>query len=67
VKGEVEICHKNTVIKVLEEGDIFGSIEFFTGYEYKESARSNDFTTLLEIKRGDFLNLLLEFKSEDPL
>ena len=51
MKGEVEICHGKTIVKVVKEGEIFGKVEFFTDAEYRESARSNDFTTILKLNR----------------
>lgn len=40
----------------------FGEIEFFTGEKRKFSAISKDFTTLLKIKRKNFLLLLSDVK-----
>lgn len=60
--GKVELfTEKDGVresIKVLEKGKSFGEIGFFTGQSRNINIRSIDFSTLLIIKREEFLKLL---------
>lgn len=58
--GEVQV----TSLKVFVKGSSFGETSFFTGQARTISIRSVDFTTLLMIKRSDFLNVVKE-SSED--
>lgn len=45
-------------LRILKESDSFGEYSFFTDEPRKESARSLEFTTLLKIKRSDFISLI---------
>lgn len=67
-KGKVEIFLESTCInapvlslKILNKGDIFGEISFFSDQERRSCARSIDFTTVYIIKRDEFLNLLEKY------
>lgn len=44
--------------KKKNQGQNFGSEEFFTNEERKFSVKSKDFSTILVVKRSDFVNLL---------
>ncbi|EGR30305.1 cation channel family protein, putative [Ichthyophthirius multifiliis] len=71
-KGEIEVYIDQyseakmytQQIQKLKSGDAFGVVSFFTGNTRKLSIRSLDFTTLLSIKRQDFLNLLKDFPED---
>lgn len=63
MKGKVEISSTNEYnadfpMKELESGELFGEIEFFTGTNRNISAKCKDFTTLLAIKREEFIKVL---------
>ena len=45
-------------INDLHKGEIFGLFSFFNGEPRKTSVRSKDFSTILEIKKNDFLNIV---------
>ncbi|EAS04885.3 cation channel family protein (macronuclear) [Tetrahymena thermophila SB210] len=51
-------------LKQLKKGDNFGAIGFFTGLHRTQSVRSLEFTTLLMIKRDEFLQILQEFPQD---
>ncbi|KAL4483975.1 hypothetical protein ABPG72_013981 [Tetrahymena utriculariae] len=51
-------------LKQLKKGDNFGAIGFFTGQHRTQSVRSLEFTTLLMIKRDEFLQILQEFPQD---
>lgn len=55
-------CFKE--LKVLKKGDNFGILSFFTGYHRTQSVRSLEFTTLLMIKRDDFLQILSDYPED---
>ena len=45
-------------LQILNVGDSFGAIRFFTNDSRTINVRSKEFTTLLKVERTDFLNLL---------
>ncbi|EAR85804.2 cation channel family protein (macronuclear) [Tetrahymena thermophila SB210] len=55
---------KIKVIRSYEDGEHFGELNFFTGFNRKITARSRDFAKLLYIRREDFLNLLKDHKED---
>ncbi|KAL4480342.1 hypothetical protein ABPG74_020858 [Tetrahymena malaccensis] len=61
--GSVEIVlnpkgnNQSGLVK-LKKGESFGAYSFFTGLPRINNIRSNEFTTILKIKRQDFLQLL---------
>ncbi|KRX00772.1 Cyclic nucleotide-binding protein [Pseudocohnilembus persalinus] len=64
-KGRVELfAHIEGIdkmdlnIKILEPGQFFGQIGFFTEQEREISAKALDFTTILKINRNDFLYMI---------
>ncbi|EWS74975.1 cation channel family protein (macronuclear) [Tetrahymena thermophila SB210] len=67
--GSVEIMlnpkgnNQSGLVK-LKKGESFGAYSFFTGLPRINNIRSNEFTTVLKIKRQDFLQLL-SMHSED--
>lgn len=55
-KKKVEICikdHSNKLkrIKLLQDGEVFGDLNFITGKTERFTARTSSFATLLRIKR----------------
>ena len=50
--------HAKKNIKVLQKGDCFGTFNFFTGLKNELNALSNDFSTIIQIKRSNFINLI---------
>lgn len=73
IKGKVQIsvdCANRTdknprmPIKNLTKGDVFGEIAFFSGNSRTASAQSKDFSTMIYIKREDFLQLLEKFPED---
>ena len=73
MKGNVEISSKSTNRyirdiklnnKVLTQDAVFGEMGFFAGQKRSVSARSKDFTSLICIKRDDFLNVLRQFPQD---
>ncbi|KAL4466997.1 hypothetical protein ABPG74_010594 [Tetrahymena malaccensis] len=48
----------------LKQGQSFGELSFFTGMPRSVSIRSKEFTTLLMIKRDNFIELLQNFNSD---
>lgn len=73
MKGNVEITFNSInrfesyVRKPLgniKEGQVFGELAFFSGQTRGVSAQSSDFTSLLYIKREDFLNTLKKFPND---
>ncbi|EAR97003.2 cyclic nucleotide-binding domain protein (macronuclear) [Tetrahymena thermophila SB210] len=48
----------------LKQGQSFGELSFFTGMARSVSVRSKEFTTLLMIKRENFLELLQNFSTD---
>ncbi len=55
---------KDLVIKTIQKGEYFGEDEFFTGAARSYSAKSLDFTTLVIIRRHEFLALLQAQRSQ---
>lgn len=73
IKGKVQIsvdCTNRTdknprmAIKNLSKGDVFGELSFFSGNSRSASAQSKDFSTMIYIKREDFLQLLEKFPED---
>lgn len=72
VKGKVQIAinclnrnrKSRLSLKTLSKGDVFGELGFFTGTHRRASAQSKDFSTMLYIKREDFLRLLEKFPED---
>ncbi|KAL4505998.1 hypothetical protein ABPG72_013759 [Tetrahymena utriculariae] len=68
-KGSVEIVlnpkgiNQGELIK-LNKGESFGSHSFFTGLPRINSVRSCEFTTILKIRREDFLQLLSYYQED---
>ncbi|KAL4463934.1 hypothetical protein ABPG74_005871 [Tetrahymena malaccensis] len=58
------VASKIKVIRQYEDGEHFGELNFFTGFNRKITARSRDFAKLLYIRREDFLNLLKDHKED---
>ncbi|KAL4510552.1 hypothetical protein ABPG72_004706 [Tetrahymena utriculariae] len=58
------IASKIKVIRSYEDGEYFGELNFFTGFNRKITARSRDFAKLLYIRREDFINLLKDHKED---
>ncbi|KAL4480340.1 hypothetical protein ABPG74_020856 [Tetrahymena malaccensis] len=61
--GSVEIvlttkAKQQKVLLRLEKGESFGAYTFFTGLPRMNNIRSKEFTTILKIKRQDFLKLI---------
>ncbi|KAL4505999.1 hypothetical protein ABPG72_013760 [Tetrahymena utriculariae] len=61
--GSVEIilttkAKQQKVLLRLEKGESFGAYTFFTGLPRINNIRSKEFTTILKIKRQDFLKLI---------
>lgn len=52
------------LIHTIDEGLSFGAIQFFSGQPRLFNIRSSDFTTLLYIRRVDFLNLLADYPDD---
>ena len=67
-KGELEHIYENEnnikSIKSLKYGDIFGTRSFFTDDPRENSIRSKNFSTLLEIKKSDFLSVIRKNKED---
>lgn len=70
LKGNVQICtnslnryHKNVkkTLATISEGAMFGEMAFFSGQIRTVSASSKDFTSLLYLKREDFIKTLKRF------
>ncbi|KAL4502287.1 hypothetical protein ABPG72_011874 [Tetrahymena utriculariae] len=51
-------------LQKLQKGQSFGEISFFTGKPRKFTIRSLQFSTILSIKRTDFIQLLQEFPDD---
>jgi len=51
-------------LRKLEKGSCFGEESFFTAFRRFYSVRSIDFTTLLMIKRKDFIELLKQYPED---
>ncbi|KAL4484472.1 hypothetical protein ABPG74_019649 [Tetrahymena malaccensis] len=51
-------------IKKIVQGENFGQEAFFTGQKQSLSVRSLNFSTLLKIKRNDFLMIIKQFQSD---
>lgn len=52
---------KQKTLQTLETGLHFGSQSFFTGEPRYYSVKSTEFTTLLMIRRNDFMQLLKDY------
>ncbi|KAL4510181.1 hypothetical protein ABPG72_010374 [Tetrahymena utriculariae] len=73
-KGSVEIFIETQSINqqkpdyktlvTLKQGQSFGELSFFTGMPRSVSVRSKEFTTLLMIKRENFIELLQNYSSD---
>ncbi|KAL4434925.1 hypothetical protein ABPG74_021264 [Tetrahymena malaccensis] len=57
--------NKTKVLQSLKKGDHFGGVSFFTGQPRRYSICSKEFTTLLMIRRQDFIELLTKESPED--
>ncbi|KRW99497.1 Cyclic nucleotide-binding protein [Pseudocohnilembus persalinus] len=51
-------------LKIINAGQSFGEISFFTGLPREVSIRSIDFTTVLKVQRKDFIELLQNFNED---
>jgi len=56
--------NENEYLKALTEDEVFGEISFFTGQPRTMSAICHDFTTVVYIKRDDFLSVLQKFPKD---
>ncbi|KAL4434894.1 hypothetical protein ABPG74_021233 [Tetrahymena malaccensis] len=67
-KGQVEVFLSQSdqpiQIMKLKAGDCFGQVGFFTGLTRTLSVKSLDFTTLIYIKRSEFIDLLKEYPED---
>jgi len=69
-EGKVQIIaqatnpERSTVLKVLEDGDSFGAISFFSGKPRTESVYSIDHSSVYSIEREEFLKVLREFPED---
>lgn len=72
-KGKVEISidlprrySKNfkKSLQILTKDSVFGELSFFSGLSRSASAKSKDFSTMLCIKRDDFLKILNKFPED---
>ena len=73
VKGKVQISinsinrlERNSRLSLanLQKGDVFGEMAFFTGKSRIASAQSKDFSSMIFIRREDFLNVLAKFPED---
>ena len=73
IKGNVQISSNSTNrykrdIKlnnvILKQGAVFGEMGFFAGQKRSVTANSKDFTSIVCIKRDDFLNVLKQFPQD---
>lgn len=74
--GSVEVClelhpqkdqkhfHGVQSLLHLRQGEYFGAYSFFTGVAQTYTIRSREFTTLLYIKRDEFVELLQQFPDD---
>ena len=51
-------------LSVVESGQSFGEFTFFTGKTRNFCVRSNTFTTLLFVKRQDFIDLVRQYPDD---
>lgn len=51
-------------IETLTSGESFGEISFFTGKQRTASVKSKEFTTILLLKRKDFLEVIENFNED---
>ncbi|KAL4483320.1 hypothetical protein ABPG72_007962 [Tetrahymena utriculariae] len=67
-KGQVEVFLSQSdqpiQIMKLKAGECFGQVGFFTGLTRTLSVKSLDFTTLIYIKRSEFIDLLKEYPED---
>ncbi|KAL4484468.1 hypothetical protein ABPG74_019645 [Tetrahymena malaccensis] len=76
-QGELEVFYYNqsknnqkfkqsesNVIKRLIKGNNFGQISFFSGQKNSLSVKSVNFSTLLKLKRSDFIQVLKHYQQE---
>ena len=68
-QGQVQLqsIQTNTTMSVLGKSEIFGQIEFFSSQQYRVSARTTDFSTVLHIKRCDFERIAYNCINEHDL
>ena len=73
IKGKVEIFinannkfekDERISLRTLEKGAVFGELSFFTGQPRTASAKSNDFSSMIYIKRDEFLSVLEKFPED---
>ncbi|CAD8049826.1 unnamed protein product [Paramecium sonneborni] len=59
-EGQIDLIEENSkkVIATLKKGETLGEYQFFTGLQPKCSALSLGFSSLYQIKRADFINLI---------
>ncbi|KAL4489963.1 hypothetical protein ABPG72_010862 [Tetrahymena utriculariae] len=55
---------ESNVLKKLIKGNNFGQISFFSGQNYSLSVKSVNFSTLLKLKRSDFIKVLQHYQQE---
>ncbi|KAL4462190.1 hypothetical protein ABPG73_018935 [Tetrahymena malaccensis] len=65
--GQIEIYQQKdqkqnviSVIKILNSGEVFGELSFFSGLQRQASARSVNLSTLYKISREEFIKVLKE-------
>ncbi len=66
VSGQVTIYHQKTNSKIacLKSGETFGEIGFFTSNARKASVKCDTFTSLIQLTRDDFIEILKEFEKD---
>ncbi|CAD8053888.1 unnamed protein product [Paramecium primaurelia] len=59
-EGEIELIEENSkkVLATVKKGETLGEYQFFTGLQPKFSALSVGFSSLYQIKRSEFINLI---------
>lgn len=71
LKGEIQLCFETrkqnkdaTVFKILEKGETFNEMAFFSGQASYASARSADFTMVYRLRKQDFLDLIVKYERD---
>lgn len=71
LKGEIQLCFETrkqnkdvTVFKILEKGETFIEMAFFSGQASYASARSADFTMVYRLRKQDFLDLIVKYERD---
>lgn len=73
VKGKVQVSidsiqkderSSRLNLATLTKGEVFGELAFFTGQARSASAQSKEFSTMIYIRREEFLNILAKFPED---